>query len=82
MGRTLAAGRAELHLLETLGRRLLVASRGVVTLLAFATSQNREITHCLIPSSGVSSEPARRPRPTTFGRANGQASHRRLVVIT
>ena len=41
----LAAVRAELHLLQTLGRRLLVPSRRVVTVLALSASQYREITH-------------------------------------
>ena len=48
MGRTLAAERAVLHLLEALGHRLLVPSRGVVPALALTASQNREVTHCLI----------------------------------
>ena len=44
VGRTLTAVRAELHLLQALGRRLLVPSRRVVTVLALSASQYREIT--------------------------------------
>ena len=49
VGGALAAMRAELHLLQTLGRRLLVPSRRVVAVLALAASQNREITHFYTP---------------------------------
>ena len=45
VGRTLTAVRAELHLLQTLGRRLLVPSRRVVTVFALSASQYREFTH-------------------------------------
>ena len=44
--RVLAAVRAELHLLQALGRRLLVPSRRVVPFLALAAGQYRKITHC------------------------------------
>ena len=89
MSRALTAEGAELHLFQTLRHRLFVTGRGVVPALAFAARQNREITHFLVLSSSLlfsqplrDSDPARSPGPTTSGRDCGQASHRRLAVIT
>ena len=78
VGRALTAAGAELHLLETLGGRLLVTGRGVVTALALGARQNREITHFnSLLSVFDASEPTRRPdRPLSVG-ADGRASHRR-----
>ena len=71
MSRALTAEGAELHLFQTLRHRLFVTGRGVVPALAFAARQNREITHFLVLSSLLfsqplrDSDPARSPGSTT-----------------
>jgi len=68
VNRALAAVRAELHLLEALGHRLLVSGRRIVAVLAVRASEYCQFAHLVFLSSfaGGSSPPA--GRPTTFGR--------------
>ena len=88
MRRALTAKRAELHLFKTLRHGLLITGRRVVPALAFSARQNSEITHCFtsffFSSFSLLVEIRAHPLSRTdhFGRDDGQASHRRLAVIT
>ena len=78
MSSALTAGRTELHLLDALRHRLLVARCRVVAALALVARQNGQFSrHCLffLPSSGLESAPSS-GRPLVAG-IQERTSHRR-----